>query len=145
MAKNKTDYTNDNVIAFLETVSDEQRKKDSYQLLQLMSEISGEEPKMFGNSIIGFGKYKYSYDSGHAGEAPLIGFSPRKQAFSLYVYYGSESQKNLLSKLGKFKMGKTCIYAKTLSDLELKILITIMQETIEFLSRKFERIASANV
>ena len=144
MTKNKTYYTNDNIVSFLETISDEQKKRESYQLLQLMSEISGEEPKMFGSSIIGFGKYKYIYDSGHAGEAPLIGFSPRKHAFSLYVYYGSESPKNLLSKLGNFKTGKTCIYVKTLCDLELEILTKIIQETIEFLSRKYERIRPAN-
>ncbi len=108
--------------------------------MQLMAEISGEEARMFGSSIIGFGKYKYTYNSGHSGEAPLIGFSPRKNAFSLYIFCGDIIHSDLLAKLGNYQQGKSCIYAKKLSDLDPIILCKIMRQTIDFVMSKFERI-----
>ncbi|MDD3458153.1 MAG: DUF1801 domain-containing protein, partial [Weeksellaceae bacterium] len=99
-------------------------------------------PKMFGPSIIGFGNYHYKYDSGHEGDAPLVAFSPRKAAISLYVYsgyMGHTIQDELLKNLGKFKMGKSCIYVKKLSDIDLEVLKKIMQSTIDFLETKYGR------
>jgi hypothetical protein len=105
-----------------------------------MEQATGEKATMFGPTIIGFGKYHYKYDTGHEGEAPLLGFSPRKAAISLYVYSGCTNQDELLTKLGKYKMGKACIYIKKLNDINLDILQKLMDSSIEFIAEKFTRI-----
>lgn len=123
MAKNKTTETEVNVTDFINSyVDNEQKRIDSFQLIELMREWSGFEPKMWGPTIIGFGSYHYKYASGHEGDAPLIGFSPRKAEFSLYVYSPTEENKHQLDDLGKFKMGKACIYVKKLSDIHIPAL-----------------------
>lgn len=133
MAKNKTAQTSENVIHFIETfATSEQKKQDSYALLQLMQEVSGYEPKMWGPTIIGFGSYHYKYESGHEGDAPLLGFSPRKAAISLYVFTGLKEHEPLLEGLGKFKMGKSCIYANKVADINLEVLKKLMQETLKY-------------
>ncbi len=140
MAKNKTTITEASVEDFINNFADsEQKKKDSFELIEIMKEISGFEAKMYGASIIGFGKYHYKYESGHEGVAPLIGFSPRKAAISLYVYSGymGSEQEKMLEELGKFKMGKACIYVKKLSDINIEVLKKMMQSTIEFLQSKY--------
>ncbi|NGF57927.1 DUF1801 domain-containing protein [Parapedobacter sp. SGR-10] len=140
MVKNKTAYTDENVVTFIEQVEDDQKRQDSYDLIRLMEQVAGEKAKMFGPSIVGFGQYHYRYDSGHEGDAPLIGFSPRKAAISLYVHTGSETQQHLLEKLGKSKVSKGCIYVKRLKDIDQKTLIALMKDTIDFLSSKYTRI-----
>lgn len=140
MAKNKTSATTVSVSDFLAIVENEQQQKDSFQLLELMENTSGHPPKMWGPSIIGFGSYYYKYASGHEGAAPLIGFSPRKAAISLYVFTGLEVHEHLLTDLGKFKMGKACIYIKKLSDINLTVLRHLAAETIKFLKTKYEKI-----
>ncbi|TDS11923.1 DUF1801 domain-containing protein [Sphingobacterium paludis] len=142
MAKNKTAYSTAPVGSFLETLTDEQKRADSEALIDLMEAATGERAQLFGTNIIGFGKYAYTYASGHAGEAPLAAFSPRKNAFSLYVYTGREEHRYLLSNLGKFKMGKACIYVKQLSDIHIDSLETLIQETIKFLSSTYIRVKS---
>ena len=142
MAKNKTENTNEDVIAFVNAVESEQKRNDSHSLIALMSEISGEQPKMFGPTIVGFGNYHYKYDSGHEGTAPLLGFSPRKAAFSLYVFTGLEEHKHLLEGLGKFKIGKACIYVNKLSDIDEGTLIRLMEASIDYISNKYTRISS---
>lgn len=138
MARNKTVETAINVFDFISEFTDsEQKRKDSYELLELMQKISGFEPKMWGPSIIGFGSYHYKYSSGHQGEAPLIGFSPRKAAISLYVYTGDEEHQYLLDGLGKFKMGKACIYINKLADIDQQKLKTLIIETIQYLKSKY--------
>ncbi len=138
MAKNKTAETDQNVMEFIQTfANNEQKKKDSFVLLDLMQKISGFEAKMWGPSIIGFGHYHYKYESGHEGDAPLIGFSPRKTALSLYVYTGLEEHKHLLNGLGKFKMGKVCIYVNKLSDIDLIKLENLMKESLQYLHSKY--------
>ncbi|SMC59786.1 DUF1801 domain-containing protein [Moheibacter sediminis] len=138
MAKNKTETTDADVYEFIETFSNsEQKKKDSYELIELMRNVSGFEPKMYGPSIVGFGNYHYRYDSGHEGDAPLLGFSPRKAAISLYTFTGLEEHEHLLQDLGKFKMGKACIYVNKLSDIDLNVLDKMMKETIKFLEEKY--------
>ena len=108
--KNKTTATDKDVLNFIqEYVDQDQKKADSLRLIDLMQAWSGFEPKMWGPTIIGFGSYHYKYASGHQGDAPLIGFSPRKAEFSLYVFTATEENKYLLNGLGKFKMGKACI------------------------------------
>lgn len=139
MAKTKTTYTEIDVKDFLDSyVDNEQKKTDSLQLIDLMQEWSDSEPKMWGPSIIGFGNYHYKYASGHEGDAPVIGFSPRKAAFSLYVYSDTEKSKLLLPNLGKFKMSKACIYIKKLSDIDVSILQELCMESIQYISEHHE-------
>lgn len=108
---------------------------DSTLVLEiLMREWSGFEPKMWGPTIIGFGNYHYKYASGHEGDAPVIGFSPRKAEFSLYVYSPTEESEKLLSDLGKFKMGKACIYVKRLSDIDLSTLQKLCKESMMYVN-----------
>jgi hypothetical protein len=140
MAKNKTAETGDDVIEFIQSFVDtEQKKEDSLALIALMQTVSGYEPKMWGPSIVGFGSYHYKYESGHEGDAPLIGFSPRKAAISLYVYTGLPEHEPLLKNLGKFKMGKACIYAKKLSDINEQSLKQLIKATIEFQVAKYNK------
>lgn len=136
----KTQFTDIDVVSFVETLDNQQKKEDSYQLISLMEQATGEKATMFGPTIIGFGKYHYKYESGHEGQAPLLGFSPRKTAISLYVYSGSANQDELISKLGKFKMGKSCIYIKKLNDIDIDILEQLMDSSIQFISEKYTRI-----
>ena len=138
MAKNKTAETGNDVIEFIQSFADtEQKREDSLALIAIMQRISGYEPKMWGPSIVGFGNYHYKYESGHEGDAPLIGFSPRKAAISLYVYTGLPEHEPLLKDLGKFKMGKACIYAKKLSDINELALKRLIKATIDFLLSKY--------
>ena len=96
MAKNKTAETSNDVTAFIKKYALPAQQEDSFRLIEMMREISGHEPKMWGPTIIGFGTYHYKYDSGHEGDAPLLGFSPRKAAFSLYVFTGADDHQHLL-------------------------------------------------
>jgi len=137
--KNKTTETEVNVVDFINTfVENEQKKQDSFRLLELMREWSGSEPKMWGPTIIGFGKYHYKYASGHEGDAPILGFSPRKAEFSLYVYMPTPENDKLLDELGKFKMGKACIYFKRLSDLNLDAVEKMSKSTIKYIEENYE-------
>ncbi|HRJ28277.1 MAG TPA: DUF1801 domain-containing protein [Cyclobacteriaceae bacterium] len=139
MPANKTTETTKNVLDFIqEFANTEQKKMDSLELVKLMQGISGHKPKMWGPSIIGFGKYHYKYESGHEGEAPLIGFSPRKAAISLYVFTGLEEHEHLLADLGKFKVAKACIYINKLSDIDKKKLVKLMKETIRYIHKKYK-------
>ncbi|MDA3615874.1 DUF1801 domain-containing protein [Polluticaenibacter yanchengensis] len=140
MPKNKTEFTDENVAAFIDALPDEKKKADSLVLIELMENISGEKAKMFGPTIVGFGEYYYKYDSGHEGTAPILGFSPRKAAFSLYVFTGLEMHMPLVEKLGKFTMGKACIYVKKLSDIDTAALQELMKTTIKFISDKYQRL-----
>lgn len=141
MAKNKTTETNKDVLQFINEFADsEQKRKDSHELIKLMQSISGHKPKMWGPSIIGFGSYHYKYASGHEGDAPMLGFSPRKAAISLYVFTGLAKHKHLLDGLGKFKMGKACIYVKKLSDIDQEKLKLLMQETISWVHAKYPKV-----
>lgn len=139
MTELKTKQHDANVIDFIDSFTHtEKMKQDSVELLQLMQAVSGYEPKMWGNSIFGFGKYHYKSErSQQQGDWPLIGFSPRKAAISLYVYNGCDEQDELLKKLGKFKMGKACIYVKKLSDINKNVLAELIESTIRFLQNKY--------
>ena len=134
----KTIETNQSVADFIEKFGDsEQKKKDSHQLIEIMQAVSGCKATMWGASIIGFGKYHYKYESGHEGNAPLLGFSPRKSAISLYVFTGLEEYESLLTSLGKFKRGKACLYVNKLSDIDLDQLQKIMKANIEYLQKRY--------
>jgi hypothetical protein len=139
MAELKTKQNSANVSEFINVFADsEQKRKDSFELIKLMQEFTGYEPKMWGLSMIGFGSYHYkSEKSRQEGDWPLIGFSPRKAAISLYVYTGAKEHEYLLKDLGKFKMGKACIYVKVLSDINQDVLKKLMKETIDYLQTKY--------
>lgn len=139
MSEIKTKQTEADVYQFIQDFADtEQKRRDSLELIKLMREMTGCEPKMWGPSIIGFGQYHYKSDrSRQEGDWPMLGFSPRKAAFSLYVYTGRPDHAHLLEGLGKFKMGKACIYVKKLSDLNQEVLIKLMKESIRFLQSKY--------
>lgn len=137
--KNKTTETAVNVTGFINSfVENDQKKIDSYQLIELMTKWSGFEPKMWRPSIIGFGSYHYKYASGHEGDAPLIAFSPRKAAFSLYIFSPTEENKHLLEGLGKYKISKACIYIKKLSDINTEILEKLCKTSIDYLNEHHE-------
>lgn len=139
MAELKTKQHDGDVFEFINSFANtEQKRLDSYELVKLMQKVSGEEPKMWGASMIGFGSYHYKSErSKQEGDWPLIAFSPCKAAISLYVYSGLPEHEYLLKDLGKFTMGQACIYIKKLSDIKLDALEKVMYTTIEFLKNKY--------
>lgn len=139
MAELKTRQTDADVNEFIKSFANtEQKREDSFELVKLMQEVTGHPPKMWGASIIGFGQYHYKSDrSRQEGDWPLVGFSPRKAAISLYVYSGDPVHEYLLKDLGKYKMGKACIYVKKLSDIDLNALKRIIRATIDYLEEKY--------
>lgn len=126
MAKNKTTQTELSVTDFLNSVADETKRNDSFQILEFFKAQTGLEPKMWGPSIVGFGSYHYTYESGHEGDAPLVAFSPRKDAITLYLA-NFDRRDELLQQFGKHKTGKGCIYVKKLVDVN----VDILQEMID--------------
>ena len=130
MAELKTKKNDGSVEAFLNAVDDEQKRADSFTVLELMKKITGAEPKMWGPSIVGFGDHHYKYASGREGDWFQTGFSPRKQALTLYIMDYVEKHENTLTELGKFKHGKGCLYVKRLSDIDLKVLEKLIRESI---------------
>lgn len=138
MAKNKTTETNASIVDFISTfVEDESKRNDAFELIKIMQQISHFEPKMWGPSIIGFGSYHYKYASGHEGDAPLVGFSPRKAAISLYIYTSPENRDELLSKLGKHKASKGCIYIKKIADIDVEVLKEMISISLEDLKKLY--------
>lgn len=127
----KTKETDNSVIEFIESVENEKKKADAYQLLQIFEEVTGYEAKMWGPSIIGFGRYHYKYASGHEGDAPLAGFSPRKAKISLYLSYESEEREKLLENFGKHTKGKACIYVNKLADIDTDVLKELIRHSVE--------------
>jgi hypothetical protein len=138
MAKQpKTLPTENSVKAFLDSVPDEKKRGDCFIALQLMEEATGYPAKMWGPSIVGFGSYHYKYESGHEGDAPLAGFSPRKEAITFYVMAGSDQQDALLNKLGKHKTGKGCLYIKKLEDVDTTVLKELVIASTRSLKAKY--------
>jgi len=140
MAELKTKQSDADVSEFINSFADtDQKRTDSFELIKLMQDITGFEPKMWGPSIIGFGSYHYKSErSRQEGDWPLVGFSPRKAAISLYVYTGAKEHEQLLDGLGKYKMGKACIYIKKLSDINQDALRKLMRVTIEYLQLRYK-------
>ena len=130
MVKLKTQKNDASVEDFLNDVSDERKREDSFAILALMGEVTGEEPSMWGSSIVGFGSYRYKYASGREGEWPLTGFSPRKEYLTLYIMSGFDNYDLLLRDLGKFKTGKSCLYIKKLADVDLEILWELISQSV---------------
>lgn len=131
MSEPKTKPTGESVTAFLDRVEDDRKREDAYAVMELMREVTGEEPQMWGDSIVGFGSYRYRYASGREGDWPLTGFSPRKQNLTLYINSGFEEYDDLMQQLGKHKTGKSCLYIKRLSDLDLDVLRQLVRESVQ--------------
>lgn len=137
MAELKTKPRDASVRAFIEAVPDEQRQADCLRLLKLMQDVLGEEPKMWGPSIVGFGSYHYKYASGHEGDSFLAGFSPRKQNLSVYIMAGFDPFPELMAKLGKYKTGKGCLYLKRLDDADLEVLKELIRRSAKHLEKLY--------
>lgn len=127
----KTQKNDASVEAFLGRVEPEGKRADSQEILELMCQVTGEEPAMWGNSIVGFGEYQYRYASGREGEWFLTGFSPRKQNLTLYIMSGFDEYEKLLAKLGKHKTGKSCLYINKLDDIDLDVLRDLVRKSVE--------------
>src|SRR6266550_7216101 len=136
MADNKTKPTKASVAAFIDALTDQSRRADAKVLVKLMQSATGEKPKMWGPSIIGFGSYHYTYESGREGDMPLAGFSPRKQNLTLYNMGGFERYDDLLKKLGKHTTGKGCLYIKRLDDVDLPTLKSLIEESVKHFKQK---------
>ena len=134
MAELKTKKTKASVAAFLNKVADPQRRKDCQTVLDLMKQATGEEPKMWGDSIVGFGSYHYRGASGREGDWMIIGFSPRKTDLTLYIMAGFEEFESLMAKLGKYKTGKSCLYIKKLDDVEIPVLNSLIENSVKEMS-----------
>ena len=131
MSELKTQKNDASVTEFLNAVEHPKRRADSFALLELMREITGQEPAMWGTSIVGFGAYTYKYVSGREGEWPLTGFSPRKRNLTLYIMPGFERYEALLAELGKFKTGKSCLYVNKLEDVDLDTLKELVRQSVQ--------------
>lgn len=118
MSDNKTQFNDASVTAFLDAVPDERKRQDSYALLEMMRDVTGEAPRMYGDSIVGFGHYHYKYESGREGDMPVVAFSPRKQNLTLYIMSGFDGYEELRAGLGKHKVGKSCLYINKLADVD---------------------------
>jgi hypothetical protein len=135
MAELKTKPTEQSVEQFLQGVPDEQRRRDCFTMLELMRQITGTDPKLWGSSIVGFGSYHYKYASGHEGDSFLTGFSPRKQNLTLYLMAGFEQYDALMQKLGKHTTGKSCLYIKRLTDIDLPTLRELIQQSFNHMTQ----------
>jgi len=135
MAELKTKPNDLNVGAFLRTIADEKKRQDCLTILELMRQVTKSEPKMWGGSIIGFGRYRYKYASGRTGDWFLTGFSPRKQNITLYIMSGFAQYDALLNELGRFKTGKACLYIKRLDDIDLRTLRALVKQSVEHMAK----------
>ncbi|WP_411334355.1 DUF1801 domain-containing protein [Metabacillus indicus] len=133
----KTKETDHSVVEFIEGVESPKKREDAYRLLDLFTETTGYEAKMWGPSIIGFGSYHYKYPTGHEGDAPLVGFSPRKAKISLYFATGDPDREELLKHFGKHTSGKACVYINKLADVDEEVLKQLIVQSVSFLEKTY--------
>ena len=136
MSDLKTQPNDTSIDDFLTNVSDEQKRKDCCTIIDMMKSVTGSEPKMWGGSIIGFGTYHYKYASGREGDFFLTGFAPRKQNLTMYIMSGFKEYDKLMSKLGKYKTGRSCLYIKNLEAIDMKILKELVQKSAKAIAEK---------
>lgn len=137
MTESKTRPTTMRVDAFLDSVPDANKRADALMLIDMMRSATGEKPVMWGPSIVGFGSYRYRYESGREGDSPIVGFSPRKAALVLYIVTGFRAAEPLLAKLGKHTTGKSCLYVKRLADVDLSILRQLVDQSVAAVRAKY--------
>ena len=135
MAGPKTKKSNASVTAFLNKVKNKQRREDCFEVMKIMKEVTGEPPKMWGDSIVGFGSYHYTYASGREGDWMLTGFSPRAQSLTLYIMAGFARYEGLLQNLGKFKTGKSCLYLSRLDDIDKPVLKKLIKASVQHMKK----------
>ena len=136
MTELKTKPTIKSFEQFLKKVENPTKKEDSFKILELMKEVTNEEPIMWGESIVGFGSYHYKYASGREGDWPLVGFSPRKQNLTLYIMSGFDKYEEILENLGKFKTGKSCLYINKLKDVNMRSLKELLSESVKHMKKE---------
>jgi hypothetical protein len=137
MASNKTKRTSTSVAKFVDALKPGTKRSDAKVIIGMMRSAAGEKPKLWGASIIGFGAYHYRYDSGHEGDMPLIGFSPRKAAIVLYLMTGFKDFAALLSRLGKYRTSKACLYINKLADVDQKVLETLIIKSVAAARKRY--------
>jgi hypothetical protein len=135
MAQLKTQKNDASVEEFLDSVANERKRQDSYAILELMQDVTGEEPAMWGTSIVGFGSYHYKYASGRENDWFLVGFSPRKQNLTLYIMSGFDEYESLLANLGKHKTGKSCLYINKLEDVDQSTLRELVEKSVTHMAQ----------
>lgn len=135
MAELKTKRNKGDVEAYLKSVENEKKRQDSLTIMELMKEVTGEEPEMWGESIVGYGTYHYKYVSGREGDWFLTGFAPRKQNLTLYIMAGFEQYDALLEKLGKYKTGKSCLYINKLEDVDQDVLRELVLQSVKHMKQ----------
>jgi hypothetical protein len=136
MTELKTKPTNKSVEQYLKKVENSTKRDDSFKILELMKEVTQENPVMWGESIVGFGSYRYKYASGREGDWPLVGFSPCNQNLTLYIMSGFDKYNEILEKLGKFKTGKSCLYINKLKDVDIQILREVILKSVEYMKKE---------
>jgi Domain of unknown function (DU1801) len=139
MTENKTIPTKVSVTSFIKNIPNNELRKDCFKLIEMMHKASKLEPVMWGSSIVGFGTYHYKYESGREGDSIVIGFAPRKQNIAIYLMGGLKNIENLIPKLGKYKIGKGCLYVKTLAEVNTKVLAEIFTKSFKLAKRDTPR------
>ncbi|MEM8987975.1 MAG: DUF1801 domain-containing protein [Pseudomonadota bacterium] len=137
MSQLKTRPGDADVDAFLTSVEDDQRRKDSFAMHEMMTRLSGEDPKIWGGGMVGYGSYTYDNVSGRGGEWFLTGFAPRKQALTIYIMDGFSDHETLMEKLGKYKIGKSCLYVKKLDDIDMKVLERLVKKSLAVMRKRY--------
>ena len=137
MAELKTKPTTISVKTFIGSVKDRRRQADAEAVLEIMQEVTGERPAMWGTSIVGFGSYHYVYDSGHEGDSCIVGFSPRAQALVLYLMGDFPERGDLIKRLGKCKTGKGCIYVRSMADIDVPILRQFIKKSFTHTKKRY--------
>ncbi|MGJ9383847.1 DUF1801 domain-containing protein [Salipaludibacillus sp. CF4.18] len=135
----KTKENDKSVLAFIEKVDSKTKQEDAFRLLDIFTETTGYQAKMWGESIIGFGTYHYKYKSGHEGDAPLVGFSPRKAKISLYFATGDTLREDLLKDFGKHTTGKACVYINKVADIDVDVLKALITQSVTFLNETYPK------
>ena len=138
MAENKTKPSKASVTAFMNSIEDKQKRLDAKKVAGMMREATGSRARMWGANIVGFGEYHYKYDSGREGDFMITGFSPRKQALTLYVIPGFKHFEPLMDKLGKYKTGKSCLYIKRLADVDEKVLRQLIEGSVKHMRKNYK-------
>ncbi len=134
----KTTETEISVADFIKTIPDALRQKDAFVLVDIMEKQSGFPAKMWGPAIIGFGSYHYVYESGHEGDAPHVGFSPRKTEFALYLSAAFDKREELLAQFGKYKSAKACVYIKKIEDINVDVLKKMVTASLKYYKTKYK-------
>ena len=138
MAENKTKATIASVTEFINSIEDRQKRADVRKVAAIMRRVTGKRAKMWGPSIVGYGTYHYKYESGREGDCMITGFSPRRQALTVYILAGFGRFDTLMGKLGKYKTGKSCLYIKRLSDVDEKVLEKLIDRSVKYMRKNYE-------